>query len=84
MTRFEFDEGAEPLIKEFGWKTVRELLRYDTAITMHKSMHNIAPTYLSNNFRPLKDVHQIKLRDTSFNLRLPCVTMNTGLRSFSY
>ena len=49
VTRSEFDEDAEPPIKELGWKTVRELVRYYTAITMHKSMHNIALTYLSNN-----------------------------------
>ena len=47
-------------------------------------MHNITPTYLSNIFQPLKDVHQIELRDTSSNLRLPRVTANMGLRSFSY
>ena len=58
VTRSKFDEDAEPLIKELWWKTVRELVRYDTAITMHKSMHNVAPTYyLSNIFQPLKDVH---------------------------
>ena len=84
VTRSEFDENAEPLIKELGWKTVRELVRYDTAITMHKSMHKIAPTHLFNIFQPLKDVHQIKLRDTSSNLRLPRVTTNMGVRSFSY
>ena len=44
VTRSESDEEAEPLIKELGWKTVRELVRYDTAITMRKSMHSIAPT----------------------------------------
>ena len=81
MTRSEFDKDAEPLIKEFGWKTVRELVRYDTVIAMHKSMHNIAPTYLSNIFQPL---HQIKLRDTSDNLRLPRVATNMRLRSFCY
>ena len=43
VTRSKFDENAEPLIKELGWKTVKELVRYDTAITMHKSMHKIAP-----------------------------------------
>ena len=84
MTRSEFHESAEPLIKESGLKTVRELVRYDTAITMHKSMHKIAPTYLSNIFQPLKDVHKIKLRDTSSNPGLPRVTTNMGLRSFSY
>ena len=84
VTSSEFDENAEPLIKELGWKTVRELVRYDTTITMHKSMHKIAPTYMSNIFQPLKDVHQIKLRDTSSNLRLPRVRTNMGLRSFSY
>ena len=51
---------------------------------MHKSLHNIAPTYLSNIFQPLKDVHQIKRRDTSSNLRLPRVTTNMRLKSFSY
>ena len=84
MTRSGFDVNAEPLIKELGWKTVRELVRYDTAITMRRSMNKIAPTYLSKMFQPLKDVHQIKLRDTSYNLRLPRVTTNVGLRSFSY
>ena len=52
VTRSEFDENAKPLIKELGWKTVRELVRYDTAITMHKSMHKIVPTYLCNIFQP--------------------------------
>ena len=84
VTRSESDENTEPLIKELGWKTVRELVRYDTAITMHQSMHKIAPTYLSNIFQPLKYVHQIKLRDTSSNLRLPRVTTNMGLMSYSY
>ena len=84
VTRSEFDVNAEPLSKELGWKTVRELVRYDTAITMHKSMNKIAPTHLSKMFQPLKDVHQIKLRDTSYNFRLPRVTTNMGLRSFSY
>ena len=84
VTRSESDEDAEPLIKELWWKTVRELVRYDTAITMHKSVHSIALTYFSNIFQPLKDVHQIKLRDTSSNVRLPRVTTNMGLRSFSY
>ena len=63
---------------------VRELVRYDTAITMHKSMHKIALKYLSNIFQPLKDVHQIKLKDTSSNPGLPRVTTNMGLKSFSY
>ena len=56
-----------------------------TAITIHKSRHNMAPTYFSNIFQPLKDVHQIRLtvRDTSSNLRLPRVTTNMGVRSFS-
>ena len=84
VTRSEFDVNAEPLIKELGWKMVRELVRNDTAITMYKSMNKIVPTYLCKMFQPLKDVHQIKLRDTSYNLRLPRVTTNMGLRSFSY
>ena len=51
---------------------------------MHESMHDMAPSYLSNIFQFLKVVHQIKLRDTIANLKLPRVTTNMGLRSFSY
>ena len=48
-------------------------------------MHNnIVLIYLCNIFQPLKDVHQIKFRDTVSDLRLPRVTTNMGLRSFSY
>ena len=78
MTRSDFDEDTEPLIKELGWKTVGELVRYYTVIMMYRSMHNIAPTYLSNIFQPLKDVHQTEFMDTSSNLtcRLSHVTQN--------
>ena len=34
VTRSEFDEDPEPPIKELGWKTVREMIRQDTAITI--------------------------------------------------
>ena len=54
VTRSEFDVNAEPLIKKLRWKMLRELVRCDTAITMHKSMNKIAPTYLSKMFQPLK------------------------------
>ena len=50
---------------------------------MCRSMYNIAPTYLSNIFQPFKDVHQIELRDTSSDLRMPRVTTNMGLKRFS-
>ena len=84
MARSEYNENAEPLIKDLEWKTVRELVRYDIAITMHKSIHKISLTYLSNIFQLLKDVHQIELGNISSNLRFPHVTTNMGLRCFSY
>ena len=31
VTRSEFGEDAEPLIKELGWKTVREMVKYNDA-----------------------------------------------------
>ena len=46
MTKSESDEDAEPLIKELS-NTVSELVMYDTAITMHKSMHNIVLIFFS-------------------------------------
>ena len=55
-----------------------------TVRTMYKSMHNMAPSYLSNIFQLLRDVHHIKLSDTSDDLRLLRVTMSVGLWSLFY
>ena len=51
---------------------------------MFTIMNNMAPQYLTGIFQPLKDVHELTLRDTYLNLRLPLMSTNMGQRSYSY
>ena len=51
---------------------------------MFKIMNNMAPQYLTGIFQPLKDVHELTLRDTYLNPRLPGMSTKMGQRSFSY
>ena len=51
---------------------------------MFKIMNNMAPQYLAGIFQPLRDLHELTLRDTYLNLRLPSMSTDMGQRSFSY
>ena len=68
-------------IYELGWKIVRELIISDTAVMMFKIMNNMAPQYLTGIFQPLRDAHELTLRDTYLNLRLPRMSTKMGQRN---
>ena len=84
ITKSDYDTEAGPLIDKLGWKTIRELNNNDAAVMMFKIMNNMAPPYLTGMFQPLRELHEIILRDTNSNLRLPLMSSNMGQRSFSY
>ena len=84
ITKSDYDTDAGPLIDKLGWKTIRELNNYDAAVMIFKIMNNMAPPYLTGMFQPLRELHEIMLRDTNSNLRLPIMSTNMGQRSFSY
>ena len=84
ITKSDYDTEAGPLIDKLGWKTIRELNNNDAAVMMFKIMNNMAPPYLTGMFQPLRELHEIMLRDTNSNLRLPLMSTNMGQRSFSY
>ena len=84
ITKSDYDTEAGPLIDKLGWKTIRELNNNDAAVMMFKIMNNMAPPYLTGMFQPLRELHEIMLRDTNSNLWLPLMSTNMGQRSFSH
>ena len=88
IMKSDYDMDAGPLIDKLGWKTIRELNNNDTAVMMFKIMNNMAPHYLTDMFQPLRELHEIMLKDTNSNLWLPPppppMSTNMGQRSFSY
>ena len=84
ITKSDYDTDAGPLIDKLGWKTIRELNNNDAAVMMFKIMNNMAPPYLTGIFQPLRELHEIMLRDTNSNLRLPRMPTNMGQRRSPY
>ena len=58
ITEFEFDALAEPLLREPGILNVRELIRYDTSVKMHKTKYGSYPSYLQEMFHTIAEVHE--------------------------
>ena len=81
ITKSDYDTDAGPLIDKLGWKTIRELNNNDAAVMMFKILSNMAPPYLTGMFQPLRELHEIMLRDTNSNLRLPRMSTNMGQRA---
>ena len=84
ITKSDYDTEAGPLTDKLGWKTISELNNNDAAVMMFKIMNNMAPPYLTGMFQPLRELHEIMLRDTNSNMRLPLMSINMGQRGFSY
>ena len=50
VTRSNFDSSAKPLIHNLEWPTINDIIRSETATIMYKSLHGLAPEYLSKRF----------------------------------
>ena len=49
------------LFQQLGWMRFDERVIYRKAILMYKSLHNLAPTYLSTKFTYTSDIYQVNL-----------------------
>ena len=58
ITDFEFDAPTEPLLRELGTLNVRELIKYDTAVIMHK---------IKEMFHTIAQVHDMPLRNSEID-----------------
>ena len=84
ITGSDYDAPSEPLLMELGWRNIRELIRYDTVVMMHKSKYNLAPEYIKSLFLPNDLVHDKPLRNSETEFRLPRMETASGQRSFSF
>ena len=67
VTSSSYDAPFEPLRKDLGWLSVKEMIVKETSTMMHKSLNDLAPKYLSDLFVSLSDFHILELRNTKSN-----------------
>ena len=83
VTGSSFDTLCQPLSKELGWKTIDQLINSETNIIVYKSLHELAPQYICNQFTRASQLTSRCLRNTLTDLRLPKKNSKTGQKCFS-
>ena len=83
VTGSSYDAPSEPLPKDFGWLSVKEMIVKDTSTLIYKSLNDLAPKYLSDLFVRLSDFHILGLRNTKSNLAVPLLRTVSGQKAFS-
>ena len=62
VTDSPYDAHLEPLIKELGWLTIKQLIDTETVKIVYKALHNEAPKYLKELLHRLSDMQNRELR----------------------
>ena len=64
VTNSSYDAHSLPLIKGLGWLTVKELIRFETATTVFKSVNQLFPNYMAQMFQRQREQAKRTLRNT--------------------
>ena len=84
ITNSSFDAPGRPLIERMGWKTIEELITFESKIMVIKSLKQLTPQYLCDLFTRNLYCSYYSLRNTGTDLRLPKERSSNGQRCFSY
>ena len=71
VTNSSYDASSLPLIGNLGWLTMKEMIEFETATTVYKSLHGLAPEYMQLMLMELSENTSRCLRNTEADLRIP-------------
>ena len=60
-----FNDRSDDMFRNLKWKTFPNKLREKRLIMIYKSLHNEAPSYITDMFTPVECVHGHSLRSTT-------------------
>ena len=84
VTNSSFDTPSRPLIERLGWKTIEQLISYESKTMVFKSLNDLAPQYLSSLFERNSQCSTRCLRNTETDLRVQMKTSANGQKCFSF
>ena len=88
VTNSPFDKASLPrslpLISQLGWLNRKEMIDFETANMVYKSLHGLSPAYMRDMFHKLSDCRNRVLRSTETDLEITRFKTSKGQRSFSY
>ena len=74
----------DQLLKNLRWLNVQQLIDFDTAVMVHKSINNKAPPYLTSLFSKSSSVHNHDTRTANLNLFPTHTRLKFGQKCFSH
>ena len=84
VAKSSFDTPSIGLIQSLNWPTVSDIIRGETATTVHKSLNGLVPEYLSILFEKKSTRNVRELRSTEADLSIPFRKTNNGQRAISF
>ena len=73
------------LFLKLRWLPIQDRIKYFRCLLVHKSLHGLAPSYVSDLMLPFSHVHNRYTRSAVNNsLKLPKVNNNSGKRTFAF
>ena len=84
ITGSRYDAPGLPLVKRLGWKSIDELISSESNIMVFKSLHGLAPQYMSNLFTKTSQLTSRNLRNSATDLRVPKKKSANGQKCFSF
>ena len=82
LTFSKYDTNAGHLFNILGWKNLKCQQQLQRATMVYRSLHGLAPDYLSSRFEKRETIYC--LRDSDNKLKVPLPRTNYYQRSFTY
>ena len=70
-------------MRRLDWKTIEELIAHESEFMVFKSIHGLAPQYMSDLFTKISQLTSHSLRTIAKDLWLPQKRPSSGMKSFS-
>ena len=71
-------------MRRLCWKTIEELIAHEPELMIFKSIHRLAPQYMSDLFTKISQLTSHNLRNIAKDLWPPQKRSSSGMKSFSY
>ena len=71
ITGSNYDAPSKPLIESLGWKTINDMIQFESRVMVFKSLNRLTPQYLSDLFVANSTNPSYNLRSTDTDLTLP-------------
>ena len=80
ITSSRYDAPSKMLIKQLGWRTIKEMIQYESRVMVYKAVNGLAPQYLQDIFTRNSENPFYELRSTATDLHM----MANDQKGFSF